>query len=141
MLNRELGIVTFAVTARIMGWRDGEIGFGHTGIEFTYRDARPLEIEMLVSGSNNRWIFARSIILEGLKRSGWGGIADVQAYNDGEENFYLRLESPDGWSVLTFKMRQMKQFAWETRMLVPEGEEQVNMDLVIAQIFKKEAEW
>lgn len=142
MIDHEQGTVKFPVMADVCAsWEPGRdiiSGSDPHGIEFTYRDSQPFEVEMYISGTDsNRWAFDRSIIFDGLQKAGQGGIADVQVYNDGEDFCYMRLESPHGMCVIRFRLAQMQQFAREMKTLVPIGEERVDMDLVIAKILAR----
>lgn len=139
---RHDGTVNFPARATIVAsWQPGcTIVRGHEphDIKFTYRDSRPFEVEMIVLGEDGKsWMFARSIIFDGIKKIGRGGIADVQVYNDGEMFCYMRLESRDGWCVLRFQLSQMERFADEMHALVPIGAEKIDMDLVIAKILMR----
>lgn len=142
MIDRSQGKVVYPMMAQICaGWEPGGVILHSTqpqSVDFVYRESRPFEVEMMFTYTN-RWAFDRSILFEGLEPLGQGGIADVQVYNDGDEFCYMRLDSPEGWCVVRFRLAQMRGFAREMKMLVPLGEEHMDMDLVIAQILKKEA--
>lgn len=140
MIDRSLGMVVYPMVGQICaGWEPGGMIMHATqpqSVDFVYRESRPFEVEMMVTLTNH-WTFERSIIFEGLEPLGQGGIGDVQVYNDGEEFCYMRLESPEGWCVIRFRLIEMRTFAREMKFLVPLGEEKMNMDLVIAQIQKE----
>lgn len=146
MIDRMQGVVTFPVTCAITAASSvsGPMEPVLRDIEFTYRDSRSLEVEMYIVGAytprgkENRWFFHRDIIIDGVAPNGHSGIGDVKVSND-DEFCFIRLSSQDGWCVLRFSLALMREFVRQMTELVPLGREHINMDLVIAKIFKEDA--
>lgn len=109
---------------------NGDFGY----VTLTYSELDPWAIHMAF-GDDNNWVFSRDLLLDGVLD--FAGLGDVKIW-PGERYVHMRLESPDGECELRFVKRLLRQFANETRMLVTPGLENIDLDEMISDIFKKE---
>ncbi len=95
-----------------------------------YNDVDPLAVTIIFYGEtsekNVEWVFARSILIDGLKMS--AGSGDVQVWLEDAATAVIRLASPDGTALLRTRIVPLQRFVKESLDLIPEGKEFDHLD-------------
>lgn len=122
-------------------WPENDLGrVVSTNVSLWYDMVSPFEVTMDTKHGDETisWVFSRDILIDGVRGGMISGFADVQAWST-DNKFYLRLASPDGVGILQFDLPGVKMFTRWMKLICPQGQEEMSMDLVIAQIFREEA--
>jgi hypothetical protein len=103
-----------------------------------YSAADPYAVRAAFRGSEAtvEWVFARDLLLGGMREPTGAGDVHVWPGRSGEDSVHISLSSPDGRAVLQADRRDLVRFLDATTSLVPLGAEEVHMDLddVIAKL-------
>lgn len=108
------------------------------GAEFHYDPTDPLAVTMVIESVSGpvRWTFARELILNGQFEP--TGDGDVHIWpcldTDGAAVVIVELQSSVGATVLQFPSRAVHEFVSASLTTVPEGTEQHDVDLWLAQL-------
>lgn len=104
-----------------------------------YSAADPYAVRAAFRGSETtvEWVFARDLLLGGMReRTGAGDVHVWPGRNGEDEAIHIALSSPDGRAVLQADRHDLVRFLAATTALVPVGAEEIHMDLddVIAKL-------
>jgi len=100
---------------------------GPVRVAWLYTALRPHEILMrpitqrLAAGKSTDWLFARSLLLEGLEAP--AGAGDVTIAPADSESLGVTLTSPEGTATLTFPIEAVRAFIARVYAQVPDGTE------------------
>jgi hypothetical protein len=103
-------------------------------------EANPLEVSFDFNVGLDepvRWVFARDLLLDAIQKNK-AGEADVQC-EVRDDHMTMRLESPFGTAQFSIEASIVGQFLARTLGKVPRGEENYDLDTVIAQFFAEPA--
>lgn len=93
------------------------------------------------TGDPVMWAFARELLAGGLHEV--TGIGDVRVWpwvTPGAEHVAVSLSSPDGTVVLKFERRWLLSFLHRTNVLVPPGEERMDLDAMEDNLLRRRRE-
>ncbi|HET6359302.1 SsgA family sporulation/cell division regulator [Streptomyces sp.] len=102
---------------------------------FTYRSDDPYAVRFTFGervGTQVEWIFARELLIEGLRRS--SGTGDVTVHRaeappgqEGPTSVRITLSSPEGRAILAMRPSDLEIFLDQTRAVVVYGSEHLHM--------------
>lgn len=102
---------------------------------FTYRSDDPYAVRVAFGervGTQVEWIFARELLIEGLRRS--SGTGDVTVHRseappgqEGPTSVRITLSSPKGRAILAMRPSDLETFLEQTRAVVVYGSEHLHM--------------
>ncbi|MFM9368548.1 SsgA family sporulation/cell division regulator [Streptomyces sp. Da 82-17] len=98
-----------------------------------YDSADPLAVRLrfpehiTADGKEATWVFARSLLAEGLAAG--GGIGNVRIRPQGPTHTLVQLFTPQGVAVLRFDTRVLRRFLVRTHSVVAPAKEAVTVDL------------
>ena len=110
---------------------------------FSFDPADPWAVTMALDTASGevRWTFARNLLVEGQYEP--VGDGDVHVWPclspSGEAVVIVELDSPAGETLLQFPTRAVQDFVYAALDVVPLGEETVDVDRWIEQLFADEA--
>lgn len=104
---------------------------GRTVALLTYRADQPYEVAALFR-DDNRWVFARDLLAEGL--TGPCGDGDVRIAPILRDEILLYLSSDDGSVSLYLPRAHVERFLGATFALVPAGREEMDFDAELAEL-------
>ena len=87
------------------------------------------------TGGPVTWTLARDLLRDGLNIAGGMGDGDVIVWADAGRA-YVRLSSPDGTEVHSIDAHTVRRFLAATYLLVPSGDERIDVDAALARIFE-----
>ncbi|MYV48409.1 SsgA family sporulation/cell division regulator [Streptomyces sp. SID2888] len=108
---------------------------GRVPVRLTYRLTEPYAVEAAFypdGPGRPVWIFARDLLIEGLKHSAGEGDVTVwspsgQSTTDAEGRTFIRLCSPEGTALLSASRDQLQHYVTQTQRLCPTGAEHVHL--------------
>lgn len=123
--------VVQAMTAEVLVQDASDIPIETT---FTYDKSDPWAVTAVFKdprggarAQERRWVFARELLSSGLH--GKAGRGDVQIWSDDATAVMIRLTTQEGEAVMRCPAIQVRRFLLATARVVPEGDEDLFMDL------------
>ncbi|MEV6397118.1 SsgA family sporulation/cell division regulator [Streptomyces sp. NPDC051907] len=129
------GVTTVRAQTHLELLDDGHLRPQPVPTTFTYRSDDPYAVRVAFGervGAQVEWIFARELLVEGLRRS--SGAGDVTVYRaeappgqEGPTSVHIRLSSPEGRAILAMRSSDLEIFLEQTRAVVVYGSEYLHM--------------
>jgi hypothetical protein len=102
----------------------------HVGLSYDVRDPFAVCAAFAGDGTTIDWVFARDLLIEGLRTPAGEGDVHVWPASGGpEDHVLISLCSPDGRAVLEANAQDLRSFLDRTVDLVPVGRESEHVDI------------
>lgn len=129
------GVTTVRAQTQLELLDDGHLRPRPVPTTFTYRSDDPYAVRVTFGervGTQVEWIFARELLIEGLRRS--SGTGDVTVHRaeappgqKGPTSVRITLSSPEGRAILAMRPSDLEIFLDQTRAVVVYGSEHLHM--------------
>ncbi|WP_405803964.1 SsgA family sporulation/cell division regulator [Streptomyces sp. NBC_00210] len=134
-VETERGVTTVRATTQLQLLVDGPPCPQLVPTTFTYRSDDPYAVRVVFGerpGAQVEWVFARELLIEGLRRS--SGTGDVRVHREaaapgqaGPARVHISLNSPEGKALLAMLSSDLETFVAKTRAVVVYGSEHRHM--------------